>query len=59
MEIHYRDFIFSMKIIALIPARMASSRYPGKPMKKIHGKPMIGRVYERVAKATHETHEHP
>lgn len=52
MEIHYRDFIFSMKIIALIPARMASSRYPGKPMKKIHGKPMIGRVYERVASAT-------
>ena len=37
-----------MKILALIPARMASSRFPGKPMAKILGKPMIGHVYERV-----------
>lgn len=40
-----------MKIIALIPARMASSRFPGKPMMTILGKPMIGHVYERVLKS--------
>jgi len=39
-----------MNIIALIPARMGSSRFPGKPMAKILGKPMIGHVYERVDK---------
>ena len=37
-----------MKTLALIPARMGSSRFPGKPMEKILGKPMIGHVYERV-----------
>lgn len=37
-----------MKVLALIPARMGSSRFPGKPMAKILGKPMIGHVYERV-----------
>lgn len=40
-----------MKILALIPARMGSSRFPGKPMAKILGKPMIGHVYERVRKS--------
>lgn len=35
-------------IIAIIPARMASSRFPGKPMAKIHGIPMIGHVYLRT-----------
>ena len=40
-----------MNIIALIPARMGSSRFPGKPMAPILGKPMIGHVYERVAKS--------
>lgn len=40
-----------MKILALIPARMGSSRFPGKPMAKILGKPMIGHVYERVSKS--------
>ncbi len=39
-----------MKILAIIPARMGSSRFPGKPMAKILGKPMIGHVYENVAK---------
>lgn len=38
-----------MKILALIPARMGSSRFPGKPMALILGKPMIGHVYERVS----------
>jgi 3-deoxy-manno-octulosonate cytidylyltransferase (CMP-KDO synthetase) len=40
-----------MKIAALIPARMGSSRFPGKPMAKLLGKPMIGHVYERVARS--------
>ena len=39
-----------MNILALIPARMGSSRLPGKPLKKILGKPMIGHVYENVTK---------
>lgn len=37
-----------MKIIAIIPARMGSTRFPGKPMVKILGKPMIEHVYNRV-----------
>ena len=36
------------KILALIPARMGSSRFPGKPMAKILNKPMIGHVYDKV-----------
>ncbi len=40
-----------MNILALIPARMNSSRFPGKPMALISGKPMIGHVYERVARS--------
>ena len=38
------------KILALIPARMGSSRFPGKPMANILGKPMIGHVYDNVKK---------
>ena len=38
-----------MNILALIPARMGSSRFPGKPMAPLLGKPMIGHVYERVS----------
>ena len=34
-------------VIGVIPARMASSRFPGKPMAKICGIPMIGHVYLR------------
>ena len=40
-----------MNVLALIPARMGSSRFPGKPMAKILGKPMIGHVYERVCRS--------
>jgi len=36
-----------MNIIGIIPARMASSRFPGKPLAKICGLPMIGHVYLR------------
>ncbi|MEV9499468.1 3-deoxy-manno-octulosonate cytidylyltransferase [Aliarcobacter butzleri] len=37
-----------MNIVSIIPARMGSSRFPGKPMKDILGMPMIGHVYKRV-----------
>ena len=37
-----------MRVVAVIPARMASSRFPGKPMALIHGIPMIGHCYLRV-----------
>jgi 3-deoxy-manno-octulosonate cytidylyltransferase (CMP-KDO synthetase) len=40
-----------MQIAALIPARLGSSRFPGKPMAPLLGKPMIGHVYERVARS--------
>ena len=40
-----------MKIIGIIPARYASTRFPGKPLADINGKPMIQHVYERVKKA--------
>ena len=36
-----------MKIIGVIPARMESSRFPGKPLAHILGMPMIGHVYHR------------
>ena len=39
-----------MKIIAIIPARMGSSRFPGKPLAKINGIPMIQLVYQNVKK---------
>lgn len=38
-----------MKFLALIPARYASTRFPGKPLADIHGKPMIQHVWERCA----------
>lgn len=41
-----------MNIIAIIPARMASSRFPGKPMVMINGMPMIGHVCKRSCMCT-------
>ena len=38
-------------IVAVIPARYQSSRFPGKPLAMIAGKPMIQRVYEQVKQA--------
>lgn len=40
-----------MSFIGIIPARYASSRFPGKPLADINGKSMIQRVYEQAAKA--------
>lgn len=40
-----------MQFIGIIPARYASSRFPGKPLAIIKGKSMIQRVYEQASKA--------
>ena len=40
-----------MKIIGIIPARFASTRFPGKPLADIAGKSMVQRVYEQAEKA--------
>lgn len=37
-----------MKFIAIIPARYASTRFPGKPLAMLGGKPVIQRVYEQA-----------
>lgn len=42
-----------MEIVGIIPARYASSRFPGKPLAKIKGKPMIQWVVENAKKAKH------
>lgn len=39
-------------IAAIIPARYASSRFPGKPLVDIRGKSMIRRVYEQTSRAS-------
>ena len=41
-----------MKIIGVIPARYGSTRFPGKPLADICGKPMIWWVYNQVIKST-------
>ncbi|MHC4322559.1 MAG: cytidylyltransferase domain-containing protein, partial [Planctomycetota bacterium] len=41
-----------MKILGVIPARYKSSRFPGKPLADIHGKPMIAHVYENAMKVS-------
>ena len=38
-------------VVAIIPARYASTRLPGKPLADIAGRPMIQHVYERAARA--------
>lgn len=40
-----------LKFIAIIPARYASTRFPGKPLATLGGKTVIQRVYEQVSKA--------
>ena len=45
-----------MKFIGLIPARYASTRFPGKPLALLGGKPVIQRVYETVARCLDEAY---
>ena len=45
------QILFHLKISGIIPARYASSRFPGKPLADIDGKTMIQRVYEQCLKA--------
>lgn len=40
-----------LRFIAIIPARHASTRFPGKPLAMLGGKTVIQRVYEQVSKA--------
>ena len=53
-----------MTPVVVIPARFASSRLPGKPLRLLAGKPLIQHVYERALAAGFETlivatdHEH-
>ena len=39
----------SQKTVAIIPARYSSTRFPGKPLVEIAGKPMLQHVWERVS----------
>ncbi len=39
------------RVIGIIPARLGSQRLPGKPLRWIHGKPLIQNVYENAAKS--------
>lgn len=45
-----------MKYIAIIPARYASTRFPGKPLAILGGKPVIQRVYEQVSSVINEVY---
>jgi len=45
-----------MNYLALIPARYASTRFPGKPLAQLNGKSIIRRVYERVCLAFKNTY---
>ncbi|MDR0907121.1 MAG: 3-deoxy-manno-octulosonate cytidylyltransferase [Rikenellaceae bacterium] len=44
-----------MKFLAIIPARYASTRFPGKPLAQLGGRPMIQWVYEKVASEIGDT----
>jgi len=45
--------IFYLQILGIIPARYASSRFPGKPLVSIAGKTMIQRVYEQCQQSAY------
>ena len=40
-----------MEILGIIPARYGSTRFPGKPLVEINGKPMVELVYEQAVKS--------
>ena len=45
-----------MRFTAIIPARYASTRFPGKPLAILGGKPVIQRVYEQVSSVLSEVY---
>ena len=45
-----------MKFVAIIPARYASSRFPGKPLAMLGGKYVIQRVYETVSSSLEDVY---
>jgi 3-deoxy-manno-octulosonate cytidylyltransferase (CMP-KDO synthetase) len=45
------DFTHPLQVVALIPARYGSTRFPGKPLADIDGRPMIEHVYRRAESA--------
>lgn len=45
-----------MRFIAIIPARYASTRFPGKPLAEMKGKSMIQRVYEQVKRSIQDVY---
>lgn len=51
-----KDILNSPQILGVIPARYASTRFPGKPLIDIHGKSMIQRVYERALTSASLSH---
>jgi len=52
----YLKYNIEMKILGLIPARYASTRFPGKPLAMIAGKPMIQWVYQRASEVFENTY---
>jgi 3-deoxy-manno-octulosonate cytidylyltransferase (CMP-KDO synthetase) len=46
------DSPYPLQIVAVIPARFASTRFPGKPLADIDGQPMIEHVYRRASAAS-------
>jgi len=46
------DSKYPLQVVAFIPARFASTRFPGKPLADIDGRPMIEHVYRRAAAAS-------
>ncbi|MEI6754814.1 MAG: 3-deoxy-manno-octulosonate cytidylyltransferase [Paludibacter sp.] len=45
-----------LRFVVIIPARYASTRFPGKPLVDIGGKTMIHRVYEQVSKSVNDVY---
>ena len=52
----FRNFAADMKFMAIIPARYASTRFPGKPLAVLGGKTVIQRVYEQVSSLLDEVY---
>lgn len=46
-----KNLVMRPQILGIIPARFGSSRFPGKPLVEINGRPMIEHVYDRAKRA--------